>query len=185
MPWPVHPTGFFGARGDNDTYRIERSLRFNSADSAYLSRTPASTTNRKTWTYSTWIKRTKLSSASTIFFGWNGSNTSTVFQFTSTDNLELYNFAGAYYAPRLITNQVLRDVSAWYHIVLVWDADNATSADRQRIYINGVRVTSFSTESYSNDIAYGINVASYPHGIGGGAGSDFGQSDSHGFSARV
>ena len=173
MPWPVHPTGFFGARGDNDTYRIERSLRFNSADSAYLSRTPASTTNRKTWTYSTWIKRTKLSSASTIFFGWNGSNTSTVFQFTSTDNLELYNFAGAYYAPRLITNQVLRDVSAWYHIVLVWDADNATSADRQRIYINGVRVTSFSTESYSNDIAYGINVASYPHGIGGGAGSDF------------
>ena len=173
MPWPVHPNGLLGAQGDNDTYKIERSLRFNSADSAYLSRTPASTTNRKTWTYSTWIKRTKLSSASTIFFGWNGSNTSTVFQFTSTDNLELYNFAGAYYAPRLITNQVLRDVSAWYHIVLVWDADNATSADRQRIYINGVRVTSFSTESYSNDIAYGINVASYPHGIGGGVGSDF------------
>ena len=156
-----------------ENYRIDRSLRFNSADSTYLSRTPASTTNRKTWTYSTWIKRTKLSSASTIFFGWDGSATSTVFQFTSTDNLELYNFAGAYYAPRLITNQVLRDVSAWYHIVLVWDADNATSADRQRIYINGVRVTSFSTESYSNDIAYGINVASYPHLIGGGAGNIF------------
>ena len=172
MAYPVMPLGFIGSQGDNDSYRIERSLRFNSGDYAYLSRTPASTTNRKTWTYSTWIKRTKLS-ASTIFFGWNGSNTSTVFQFTSTDNLELYNFAGAYYAPRLITNQVLRDVSAWYHIVLVWDADNATSADRQRIYINGVRVTSFSTESYSNDIAYGINVASYPHAIGGGVGSDF------------
>ncbi|NBX88437.1 MAG: hypothetical protein EBQ97_07980, partial [Bacteroidetes bacterium] len=55
----------------------------------------------------------------------------------------------------------------------MWDANNATSSDRQRIYINGQRVTSFSTESYSNDIAYGINVASYPHGIGGGAGSNF------------
>jgi len=173
MPWPVHPNGLLGAQGDNDSYRIERSLRFNSADTAYLSRTPSTTTDRKTWTYSTWIKRANLSSASSIFFGWNGSNTSTVFQFTASDNLELYNYAGAYYAPRLITNQVLRDVSAWYHIILVWDANNSTSSDRQRIYINGQRVTSFSTESYSNDIAYGINVASYPHGIGGGTGSNF------------
>ena len=174
MAYPVMPLGFFGSQGDTpDSYRISRSLRFNSTDNAYLSRTPSTTTDRKTWTYSTWIKRTKLSSASTIFFGWNGSNTSTVFQFTSSDNLELYNYAGAYYAPRLITNQVLRDLSAWYHIVLVWDANNSTSSDRQRIYINGQRVTSFSTESYSNDIAYGINVASYPHGIGGGAGSNF------------
>ena len=156
-----------------ENYRIDRSLRFNSADTPYLSRTPSTTTDRKTWTYSTWIKRVKLSSASQIFFGWNGTNTSTVFQFTSSDNLELYNYAGAYYAPRLITNQSLRDLSAWYHIILVWDADNATSSDRQRIYINGQRVTSFSTESYSNDIAYGINVASYPHGIGGGVGTDF------------
>jgi hypothetical protein len=38
--------GAAGAGG----YEIERSLRFNSADSAYLNRTPGSAGNRKTWT---------------------------------------------------------------------------------------------------------------------------------------
>ena len=33
-------------------YQIEQSLRFNDNDSAYLSRTPASAGNRKTWTWS-------------------------------------------------------------------------------------------------------------------------------------
>jgi hypothetical protein len=32
-------------------YKIDRSLRFNSGDSAYLNRTPSSAGNRKTWTY--------------------------------------------------------------------------------------------------------------------------------------
>jgi hypothetical protein len=39
-------------------YQIERSLRFNSSDSAYLSRTPGTAGNRKTWTWAGWVKRT-------------------------------------------------------------------------------------------------------------------------------
>jgi hypothetical protein len=39
---------------------ISRSLRFNSADSAYLSRTPGTAGNRKTWTWAGWVKRSKL-----------------------------------------------------------------------------------------------------------------------------
>jgi hypothetical protein len=42
-------------------YQIERSLRFNSADSAYLNRTPGTASNRKTWTWSLWVKRGKIS----------------------------------------------------------------------------------------------------------------------------
>ena len=37
-------------------YEIEQSLRFNDDDSAYLSRTPASASNRKTWTFSAWAE---------------------------------------------------------------------------------------------------------------------------------
>jgi hypothetical protein len=37
-------------------YEIDNSLRFNRGSSDYLNRTPASTTNQTTWTYSTWIK---------------------------------------------------------------------------------------------------------------------------------
>jgi hypothetical protein len=49
---------FFNTSGGG--YEIERSLRFNSSDSAYLSRTPASAGNRKTWTWAGWVKRERL-----------------------------------------------------------------------------------------------------------------------------
>jgi hypothetical protein len=48
------------AAGAGGEYQISRSLRFNSADSAYLSRTPASAGDRKTWTWSGWVKRSAL-----------------------------------------------------------------------------------------------------------------------------
>jgi hypothetical protein len=55
------------AAGAGGEYQISRSLRFNSADSAYLSRTPASASNRKTWTWSGWVKRSKINATSFIF----------------------------------------------------------------------------------------------------------------------
>jgi hypothetical protein len=48
------------AAGAGGEYQISRSLRFNSADSAYLSRTPASAGDRKTWTWSGWVKRVRM-----------------------------------------------------------------------------------------------------------------------------
>ena len=46
----------------------------------YLSKTPSSAGNRKTFTFSTWIKRSNLSSAQTIFMGGqsDGNNNITV-----------------------------------------------------------------------------------------------------------
>ena len=41
--------------------KIQRSLRFNSADTTYLNRTPSSASNRKTWTWSSWVKRDQAS----------------------------------------------------------------------------------------------------------------------------
>jgi hypothetical protein len=165
MPWPVHPNGLLGAQGDNDSYRVERSLRFNSADGAYLTYTPAVDGDSYTWTWSGWIKRTNIGSAINYILYGNGP-AATAFVFTANDNLYLYNFAGIVYPVTLLTNQVFRDTSSWYHIVLVYDANNATASNRQRIYVNGQRITSFSTEAYTTDPAYGINRASYPMTLG-------------------
>jgi hypothetical protein len=41
-------------------YEVDNSLRFNRGSSDYLSRTPASSGNRRTWTFSTWVKRSSL-----------------------------------------------------------------------------------------------------------------------------
>jgi hypothetical protein len=46
---------------------IEKSLRFNDDDSAYLSRTPSSAGNRKTFTISAWVKRCSTGGVHPIF----------------------------------------------------------------------------------------------------------------------
>ncbi len=46
-----------GYRTNQPTYDIDQSLRFNSSDDPYLSRTPSSAGNRKTFTLSFWVKK--------------------------------------------------------------------------------------------------------------------------------
>jgi hypothetical protein len=124
---------------------ISRSLRFNSSDSAYLSRTPASAGNRKTWSWAGWVKRSALGSAQTIFAAVQDGNNGTVLQFTAANQIQFFNYVGGAYAGRRVTTAVYRDPSAWYHIVLAWDSANGTTANRVRLYVNGVEVTVFGT----------------------------------------
>ena len=43
-------TGFY-------SHLLDQSIKFNDDDAQYLSRTPASAGNRRTWTLSAWVKR--------------------------------------------------------------------------------------------------------------------------------
>ena len=129
-------------------YNLNNSLRFRSSASAYLSRTPASATNRTTWTLSMWVKRGKVSSESGFFgAGPDGSNF-TLFEFTAGDQMLLYSANGGATSFLLTTTQVFRDPSAWYHIVISIDTTQATSSNRVKLYINGSQVTSFSSATY-------------------------------------
>ena len=49
---------------------------------------------------------------------------------------------------QLISTAVFRDYSAWYHLVAIYDSANATSTERVRLYVNGVRLTAFGTATY-------------------------------------
>jgi hypothetical protein len=161
MPWPVHPTGFFGARGDNDTYQIERSLRFNSADSAYLSRTPASAGNRKTWTWSGWVKKTRVGASPNTYTCLLSSGTTV----SDTNTFNWYIYQDVMYLQGGITiwrqpTQLFRDSSAWYHIVLSVDTTQSTANDRIKIYVNGSQITSFATTNNpSQNSDLGVNQA--------------------------
>ena len=119
-------------------YEIQRSLRFNSADSAYLNRTPASAGNRRTWTWSAWVKRGSLTSASGFaFFNQGGvSSNYTLARFTVSDNLDFQSYGTSAFNFQKISTAVYRDPSAWYHIVFVLDATNTQA----RIYVNGAEV---------------------------------------------
>ena len=159
-----HDNALIGASGQGG-YQIERSLRFNSADSAYLSKTPTTPTNNLKWTFSCWVKRSALGANSALFDAYlNGVNFST-FYFTSTNELQFYNILGGV-DTGVTTTGVYRDLSAWYHIVFVFDSANATAADRAIIYVNGTRPA--QTNPYgavtSSEGTYLNN--SYAHSIG-------------------
>jgi hypothetical protein len=147
-------------------YQISRSLRFNSADSTYLNRTPASAGNRKTWTWSAWIKRNALAANQYVFNASPDSfnNTFSIISFGSganEDKLRFIEFQGGSQVCSLRTTQVFRDSSAWYHLVLVADTTQATDTNRFKMYVNGVQITSFDLTSYpaqNTDLTMNNNV---------------------------
>lgn len=149
-------------------YQIQRSLIFNSSDSSYLSRTPGSVGNRKTWTWSAWVKRSKLGDYQRLFFGGNECS----IRFENDDTLRFSNYTGTFTAF-FKTTAVYRDVSAWYHIVLTIDTPNATSTDRLRLYVNGERVTAFTSTTYpTQNFDLEINGGN-AHYISSAAGSEY------------
>lgn len=124
-------------------YAIERSLRFNSADSAYLSRTPASAGNRKTWTWAGWVKRSAISDGH-LFTCTSGTTDSTYLRLWITGNRF---YLGGYGTNFRGSTAYYRDPSAWYHFVCAVDTTQATGANRIKMYVNGIQITSFAESS--------------------------------------
>ena len=157
----VLPVGF-GASGG---YTIDRSLRFRSSASAYLNRTPASAGNQKTWTWSGWVKRGASGTLQFLFSAGTSGVTYHDMYINSDDTLRIVANIGS--TPIKYTTQVFRDFGAWYHFINVFDTTNATADDRMRLYVNGVRITSFGTSTNPALNADGlINSTSYQHAIG-------------------
>ena len=148
-------------------YEIDQSLLLDSGDSAYLSKTPSSAGNLRTWTLSFWVKRARLSYLQCMYGAANGSSGATDYGIIYFDS---YDALGFYYNSSTIalTNRKFRDVSAWYHIYIKADTTQSTASDRWAIYINGVQETSFSesnTPSQNQDMAWNNNIATNVGGI--------------------
>ena len=133
---------FFG--GKKAAYEIDRGLRFNDGDSPLLYRTPSSSSNRKKWTYSCWVKRSNIDSYQGLLAVGTTDGGEDFFGFHS-DNKLYFRFASS---SDLKTKAVFRDSTAWLHIVVVADTEqsqsSATASDsRLRFYVNGQQITSF------------------------------------------
>ena len=125
---------------------ISKSLRFNSADSAYLNRTPASAGNANTWTWSGWVKRSALGSVQVLFSAATDTNNFEYFRFESTDELFYTRYVGGAQQDGLTTTAVFRDPSAWYHIVVVRNGATRT------IYVNNVSMASGGSNASTGEI---------------------------------
>ena len=132
--------------------KIQKSLRFNDGDTAYLQKGVSSAGNRKTFTYSVWCKRTESSStysgnsANCLFYqGDTDGNEFGYITFNGEDKIEIQIYDYPTNQGRKITSQRFRDPNAWYHIVFRVDTTNSTANDRIRLYVNGGEVTDFVT----------------------------------------
>ena len=137
--------------------------------STYLSRTPASAGNRKTWTWSAWLKMGVGSNGRVFSSGTSGTEKSEIaiagITNTSGLNVRLRNDSGD--GNKSVTLSALqRDPSAWYHIVVAVDTTQATDTNRIKIYINGELQTDFSSASYpSQNVDTYINSTNQ-HNVG-------------------
>jgi len=151
-----------GAAGQQG-YKISRSVRLRSSASAYFNRTPATTTNRRTWTVSFWIKRGKLfTGTEQAIFGSNNGTTYTELNYFASSDVLRVNLAAGSATYTFDTTAVFRDPSAWYHVVLAVDTTQATSTDRIKIYINGVQQVGTNTPPTLNyDTQWNVAQAAF------------------------
>jgi hypothetical protein len=162
----VAQAGVAGEAARGGGYEIERSLRFNSADSAYLNRTPADAGNRQTWTWSGWVKRSALGGTRPLFgvVAAISGDLVTRLQFDTSNQLIFQDFqAGGSIYFNLITTQVFRDVSAWFHVVAVVDTTQE-APNSVKLYINGSQVTALGTATYpslSHNTAWNSTLGHY------------------------
>jgi hypothetical protein len=139
-------------------YQIARSLRFNSADSAYLNRTPASAGSRTTWTFSGWLKRTVTGSDTFVLAGYGGASNDQILNFyiNSSDKFVVDSYTNIY----RVSTRVYRDPGAHMHVVVAWDTNNATAQNRCRIWVNNEEITAWDTNAtISSGQLGGINGA--------------------------
>ena len=122
-----------------------KSLRFEDSASSYLSRTLSVAGNRKTWTFSAWVKLGDMTN-DTIFGAWNDSNNTDQLVFRS-GHLQGEIYGGGSAVSTYKTAAVYRDPSAWYHVVWQWNSTEATAGNRHRIYVNGELTTEAASGS--------------------------------------
>ena len=163
--------------GDFYPYTIDNSVRFASS-SDKLTRTNSGSGSTK-GCFSMWVKRSKLNATQPQLIGTGFGE----FYFTDStmggggyypDAIGYYEYFSSSYQGEGTSSinsssaySVFRDVSAWYHVFLVWDTTLATATDRYQIWINNQRVTLTGKSNvaqntlarwfYTGDIAIGNN----------------------------
>jgi len=114
------------------------SVRFDSSADANLNEDFSGAGSRVLWTFSTWFKRSKLTDG-TLFAAYASASVrdcirvlSNVINFQLADGSETYNAN---------STALLRDTSAWYHLVVQFNSADSTETNRTKMWINGLPIT--------------------------------------------
>ncbi len=149
---------------------IDGSLRFDGDKTQYLTRTPSSDGNRRTWTWTAWVKRykfaddntyhylfsTKTSNSNRHYIAYNGDVADELFSYDNTNsNSKIFTPNGNY-----------RDIG-WYNVVVVYDTTNSDGGERLKFFINGVENDDWATYQTNGENFEGLINSVTEHRIGG------------------
>jgi len=128
--------------------------------STYLHKNQGSPTNAYKFTYSVWLKRSKLGVSQRFYQGYESGNNRLYAMMTANDTIFCYGVTGGNVQINLETTRKFKDTSSWYNVVLKGDSTLGTSTDRFQVWVNGVRETSLTIASNINqNTAFGNLVA--------------------------
>ena len=116
--------------------------------STFLKRSLGTATSLKKGTWSFWVKLTKLGGGMLVGNEVENDNNRGYIQINSSDKLRIIDNDTGGDNCQLITTQLFRDTTNWYHFVFAFDTTQSTASDRIKWYVNGERITAFDTETY-------------------------------------
>ena len=156
-----------GANTLSSGFNVANSVRFNDNDSPSMYKTPGSGGDQRTWTFSTWFKRGNLGSSQWILDAYDGSNDEFHIYVSSGNAIGIYTTGGGFGNNLSIsTNNLVRDVSAWYHLVVRCDTTQGTASNRLRIYLNGVEATYGTYNNFTENGQGQVSESGTKHWIG-------------------
>lgn len=133
-------------------FKVTNSLNFQNGNSAQLSRTPSSAGNRRTFTFSTWIKRTATAGGDQYMFGTASEGDG--FGFSANKIRVIVNGSSSGY---LTSSTTLTDTSNFHSLIFAVDTTQGTASNRVKAYLDGSQVTfdvntTFPALNYDFDI---------------------------------
>ena len=138
-----------GAQSAVDTgFSIDNSCRLNSSAGAQMYRAQGTTTGTGTKaTFSGWFKKGIYMSTGGMIRLADAAATSMFAIYDNGADISYGVINSSGWVGRLVTDAKLRDPGAWTHVFCVWDTTLGAAADRMQMWINGIRITSFSTDT--------------------------------------
>ena len=115
-----------------------------------IDRTFGTPTNNLKWTWSAWVKIADVQEQG-LFFGYQDASNYSHIEVSGTGQFKYHSHVGGSPSGSIRTTRLLRDHSAFYHLVFVFDSAQATDTNRLKMYVNGEQIT-----------GSGLNTITYP-----------------------
>lgn len=158
-----------GAGSDLSLPEIANSLRFDGVDDYAIRSFSAGTSCEYKHTYSVWVKRSKLGVGDQMLLSvFPGSGYAAYLAFSAADTLILSVTDNSSTTLNQVSTAVFRDTSAWLHVQMAFDTQNASQTLRLRIWVNNQLVLNPTLASSPRSM---IGLAGYSWQIGSYIGS--------------